>query len=45
MPEIRGNKGQCMSEHQDFKKAKENTAMLLDLSHMTRGEHIREIWG
>jgi hypothetical protein len=21
-----------------------NTAMLLDLGHMTRGEHIRELW-
>jgi hypothetical protein len=22
-----------------------NTAMLLDLGHMTRGEHIWEVWG
>jgi hypothetical protein len=22
-----------------------NAAMLLDLSHMTRGEHIQEVWG
>jgi hypothetical protein len=21
-----------------------NAAMLLDLGHMTRGEHIREVW-
>jgi hypothetical protein len=25
--------------------SKANTARLLDLGHMTRGEHIQEIWG
>jgi hypothetical protein len=25
-------------------KSRANAAMLLDLDHMTRGEHIREIW-
>jgi hypothetical protein len=26
-------------------RSKENTAMLLDLGHMTSGEHIQELWG
>jgi hypothetical protein len=28
----------------DF-RSRANTAMLLDLGHMTRGEHIWEVWG
>jgi hypothetical protein len=28
----------------DF-RSRENTAMLLDLGHMLKGEHIREVWG
>jgi hypothetical protein len=28
----------------DF-RSRANTAMLLDLGHMLRGEHIREVWG
>jgi hypothetical protein len=28
----------------DF-RSRPNTAMLLDLGHMTRGEHIWEVWG
>jgi hypothetical protein len=26
-------------------RARANTAVWLDLGHMIRGEHIREIWG
>jgi hypothetical protein len=26
-------------------KSRANTGMLLDLGHMTRGEHIWEVWG
>jgi hypothetical protein len=26
-------------------RSRANAAMWLDLGHMTRGEHIREVWG
>jgi hypothetical protein len=32
----------CSPSYANFRA---NTAMLLDLGHMTRGEHIREVWG
>jgi hypothetical protein len=34
----------CSPSYAAF-RAKESTAMWLDLGHMTRGEHIREVWG
>jgi hypothetical protein len=34
----------CSPSYVDF-RSRANTAMLLDLDHMTRGEHIWEIWG
>jgi hypothetical protein len=34
----------CSPSFVDF-RSRANTAMLLDLGHMTRGEHIRELWG
>jgi hypothetical protein len=34
----------CFASYVDF-RCRANTAMLLDLGHMIRGEHIREIWG
>jgi hypothetical protein len=33
----------CSPSYADF-RSRANTAMLLDLGHMTRGEHIQEIW-
>jgi hypothetical protein len=37
-------KNHMFSSYVDF-RSRENKAMLLDLGHMTRGEHIREVWG
>jgi hypothetical protein len=34
----------CSPSHADF-RSRANAAMLLDLGHMTRGEHIWEVWG
>jgi hypothetical protein len=34
----------CSLSYVDF-RSMANTAMLLDLSHMLRGEHIQEVWG
>jgi hypothetical protein len=34
----------CSPSYADF-RSRANTAMLLDLAHLTRGEHIREEWG
>jgi hypothetical protein len=34
----------CSLSYADF-RSKANTAMLLDMSHMTRGKHTWEIWG
>jgi hypothetical protein len=33
----------CSTTYADF-RSRANTAML-DLGHMTRGEHIQEVWG
>jgi hypothetical protein len=37
-------KNRSSSSYADF-RSRANAAMLLDLRHMTRGEHIREVWG
>jgi hypothetical protein len=37
-------KNYMFSSYVDF-RSRANTAMLLDLGHMTRQEHIREVWG
>jgi hypothetical protein len=34
----------CSPSYADF-RSRANAAMWLDLGHMTRGEHIREVWG
>jgi hypothetical protein len=34
----------CSPSYVDF-RSRANAAMWLDLGHMTRGEHIREVWG
>jgi hypothetical protein len=34
----------CSPSYADF-ISRANTAMLLELGHMVRGEHIREVWG
>jgi hypothetical protein len=34
----------CSPSYEDF-RSRANTAMLLDLGHMTRGEHIWEVCG
>jgi hypothetical protein len=34
----------CSPSYADF-RSRANTAMLLDLGHMLRGEHIWEVWG
>jgi hypothetical protein len=34
----------CSPSYADF-RSRANTAMLLDLGHMTREEHIWEVWG
>jgi hypothetical protein len=34
----------CSSSYVDF-RSRVNAAMWLDLDHMTRGEHIWEVWG
>jgi hypothetical protein len=33
----------CSPSNADF-RSRANTAMCLDLVHITRGEHIKEIW-
>jgi hypothetical protein len=33
----------CSPSYVDF-RSRANAAMWLDLDHMTRGEHIREVW-
>jgi hypothetical protein len=42
--QVRRPKFICSPSYADF-RSRENAAMLLDLGHMTRGEHICEIWG
>jgi hypothetical protein len=37
-------KNGMFSSYGDF-RSRANTAMLLDLGHTLRGEHIREVWG
>jgi hypothetical protein len=34
----------CSPSYMDF-RSRANTALWLDLGHMIRGEHIREVWG
>jgi hypothetical protein len=34
----------CSPSYTDF-RSRANTAMLLDLGHMLRGEHLWEVWG
>jgi hypothetical protein len=34
----------CSPSYADF-RSRANAAMWLDLGHMIRGEHIREVWG
>jgi hypothetical protein len=34
----------CSPSYVDF-RSRANTAMLLDLGHMLRGEHVWEVWG
>jgi hypothetical protein len=34
----------CSPSYVDF-RSRANAAMWLDLDHMTRGEHIWEVWG
>jgi hypothetical protein len=34
----------CSPSYVDF-RSRANAAMFLDMSHMTRGEHIQEVWG
>jgi hypothetical protein len=34
----------CSPSYADF-RSRASTAMLLDLGHMLRGEHIWEVWG
>jgi hypothetical protein len=42
--QARKTKIACSPSYADF-RSKANTAMLLDLGHMTRGEHIWVVWG
>jgi hypothetical protein len=41
---LRRPKITCSSSYADF-RSRENTAMLLDLDHMTGGQHLWEVWG
>jgi hypothetical protein len=41
---LRRSKSVCSPSYADF-KSRTNTARLLDLGHMTRREHIQEVWG
>jgi hypothetical protein len=34
----------CSPSYADF-RSRANAPMWLDLGHMTRGEHTREVWG
>jgi hypothetical protein len=34
----------CSPSYAEF-KSRANAAVLLDLGHMLRGEHIQEVWG
>jgi hypothetical protein len=43
LPRLKRPKIICSTSYVDF-RSRANIAMLLDLGHMTRGEHMHEVW-